>query len=46
MGVALIFFQIWFIKKWLGVAGVWVSPVIATKAKRQTHEYPQTLSNL
>ena len=26
--------------------GVWVSPIIVTKAKRQTHEYPQTLSNL
>ena len=44
-GVALNFFQIWFINKWVGVA-VWVSPVIVTKAKRQTHEYPQTLSNL
>ena len=44
-GVALKNFKIWFIKKWIGV-GIWVSPVIVTKAKRQTHEYPQTLSNL
>ena len=31
-GLALILFKIWFIKKWIGV-GVWVSPVIVTKAK-------------
>ena len=43
--VALIFFKIWFRKKWI-VVGVWVSIVIVTKVKRQTHEYPQTLSNL
>ena len=29
-----------------GGSPVWVSPVLVTKAKRQTHEYPQTLSNL
>ena len=44
-GVALNFFQIWFIKKWVGV-GVWVSPVIVTKAKLKLRDRPMSIPRL